>query len=199
MTIAKHRRTFSSCILPRRRHIELLRQFPKGLFDHVVAIGSWLLTLDNTFDHVIVVFQCLSIFCHEQEKKRKTASLRASVVVLLCQQVSPKLYALPPWLHRFCHVLVNSAHDSNPRCWADSKQRFNQNFNLVSIHMATNFYVEDWTDPRMLENPSFRSSLLFASWHCVFSAQILRPISFFCTKCEEVLSFFDNPQASVRA
>ena len=48
-------------------------------------------TLHNTF-YVIVAIQCLSIFCHE----RKTASLRASVV-LLWQQVSPKLYALP-WL-----------------------------------------------------------------------------------------------------
>ena len=60
VTIAKHHRT-SSCILPRRRQMELLRQFPEGLFDHVVAIGSLLLTFDNTFDHVIFVFQCLSI------------------------------------------------------------------------------------------------------------------------------------------
>ena len=97
VTIAKHHQSFSSRIIPRRRQTELIRHFPEGLFDHVVAIQSCLLTLDNTFDHVIVVFQCLTIFCHEQDEKRKTASLRASVVVLIWQQVSPKLYALPPW------------------------------------------------------------------------------------------------------
>ena len=57
VTSAKHHRTFSSYILPRRRQIiELFRQFPEGTFDHVVAIVS--LTPENTCDHVIVVFRC---------------------------------------------------------------------------------------------------------------------------------------------
>ena len=99
-------------------------------------------------------------------------------------------------LHRLCHVLVYSAHDSNPRGCAVLKQSSKENFNTVSIFMATNFYVQDWTDPRILENPSFRSSLLLVS---VISALLLHHISFFCIKCEEVLSSFDNPQTSVRA
>ena len=40
----------------------MLRQFPEGLFDHLVEIGSWFVTLDNTFDRVIVEFQSMSIF-----------------------------------------------------------------------------------------------------------------------------------------
>ena len=95
-------------------------------------------------------------------------------------------------LHRFCHVLINSAHDSNPRGCAVSKRRFNQNFNTFSIFMTTNFCVQDWTYSRILENPSFRSGLLLASNHCVFSSEMLHPISFFCIKCEDVLSFFQQ-------
>ena len=156
MNIAKHHRTPSSCILPRRRQIERLRQFPAGLFDHVVAIGSWLLTLENAFDHVIVVCQCLSIFCHEQEQKRKTVLLRAS------GNRSPRssmIFLLG--LRRFCHVLVNSAHH------VVLKQRFDQNFNAISIFMATNFHVQDWTDSRILENPSFR--IFFSHRSIVYS------------------------------
>ena len=42
--------------------------------------------------------------------------------------------------------------------------------------------------------------LLFVSRHCIFSAIMFHVIwSFFCIKCEEVLSYFDNLQTSVRA
>ena len=78
-------------------------------------------------------------------------------------------------LHRFCHVLLNSAHDSNPRGCVVLRQRFDQNFNTVSIFMTTNLYVQDCTDSRILENPSFRSSLPVASRHCVLSAKCCIP------------------------
>ena len=136
---AKHHRTFSSCILPRRRQIELLRQFPEGLFDHVVAIGSCLLTLDNTCDHVIVVFQCRSISV--TNRNRNEISRHCGLQLWSCfgnrSPQSSMVFLLG--LHRFCHVLVNSSHDSNPRGCAVLKQRFDQNFNTVSIFMTTNF------------------------------------------------------------
>ena len=62
VTIAKHRRTSSSCTLRRCHCIGFLLRFLEGLVDHVVAIGSWLVTLHNTCGRVIVVLQCLSIF-----------------------------------------------------------------------------------------------------------------------------------------
>ena len=62
VTIAKHCRTSSSCTLRWCHCRGSLRRFLEGLIDHVVAIGWWLLTLHNTFDRVIVVFQCRSHF-----------------------------------------------------------------------------------------------------------------------------------------
>ena len=82
-----------------------------------------------------------------------------------------------------------------PRGCVVLKQRFDQNFNTVSIFMATNFYVQDWTDSRILENPSFRSSELFASKHCVFSAETLHPISFFCIKSIVIFSTIFKPDS----
>ena len=72
--------------------------------------------------------------------------------------------------HRFCHVLVNTTHDSNQKSGIVFKQRWNLNFDTVSIFMTANFHVQDWADSRILENPSFHTSLSLVSRHCVFSA-----------------------------
>ena len=50
------------------------------------------------------------------------------------------------------------------------KQRWKLNFDSVSIIMVANFYVQDWTDSRILEKSSSYTSLLFISRHRVFSA-----------------------------
>ena len=101
---------------------------------------------------------------------------------------------------RFGHILFNSVRDSNPRSCSVLKHRFDLNFKTVTILMETNLYVQDWADSRILENPPFRSSLLFVSRQSKFSAWMFHLIwSFFCIKREEVLSFSDNLQTSVRA
>ena len=48
--------------------------------------------------------------------------------------------------HRFCHVLVNTIYDSNPRGSFVLKQRWNLNFKAVSIIVSAIFYFQDWTD-----------------------------------------------------
>ena len=83
VTTAKHHQTSSSRTLQRYHCTCLLRQVLKELLDRAVAIGSRLLTLQNTNDRLIVVFPCLSIFFHEQEQKLEPTSLWASVLVLL--------------------------------------------------------------------------------------------------------------------
>ena len=168
--MAKHHRTFPSCILPRRRQIELLRQFPEGLFNHVVSIGSWLLTLDNTFDHGD---RCVSMSIHFQSRTRigtedsvtagfnRGLALATSLTEPLCSSflvcIDPATYLSIPLTIRTqeCSVL---------------KQSFDQNFNTVSIFLAPNFYAQDWTDTRIHEDRSFRSSRLFVSKHREFSA-----------------------------
>ena len=64
--------------------------------------------------------------------------------------------------HRFFHVLINAIHDSDPRNGSVLKQRWNLNFDTVSIIMiATFFYVQDWCDPHILEHPSSYTGHLF--------------------------------------
>ena len=40
----------------------------------------------------------------------------------------------------------------------------------LTVFMMTNFYVQDWSDSCVLENPSSCTSFLLVSRHCVFSA-----------------------------
>ena len=60
--------------------------------------------------------------------------------------------------------------------------------------MATNFYVQGWTDSCILENPSSYTSPFFIAKHRLFSAYMLHLLSFFCIKSIEVLSESDKLQ-----
>ena len=100
------------------------------------------LALDNTFDHVIVVFQCRYI-------SRTGIETEVNVTVGLCLGLAlatslPRgsvLFLLG--LHRFCHVLVNSVHDPNPRGCVVVRQRFDQNFDTVSELHGNKLDVQD--------------------------------------------------------
>ena len=148
VTIAKRRRTSASCTLQWCHCSGSLRRFLEGLIDHVAAIGWWLLTLFYTHDRVIVVFQCRSI----PFKNRNTnwSQRYCGFVSWSCfSNGFPRSYVLFfRGRHRFCHVLINAVHDSDPRNGIVLTQRWNLNFDTVSIIMIANFYVQDWADLR---------------------------------------------------
>ena len=131
VTIAKHRRTSSSCTRRWCHCSGSLRRFLEGLIDHLVAIGWWLLTLHNTYDPCD---RCVSISIHSRTGKETDVNVTVG----------------------FNGVVL--------------KQRWYLNFDTVSITMIANFYVQDWADHRVLENPSPYTSLLLIARHRIFSA-----------------------------
>ena len=56
---------------------------------------------------------------------------------------------------------VNSVHDSNPRSFSVSKQRFDQDFNTVTFLMKTDRCIQDRADLRVSENPPSRTGCFF--------------------------------------
>ena len=74
------------------------------------------LTLYNTYHRVIVVFQSRSISFQEQEKKRKSTLFFGFYLGLASAMGFPESCVLFfRGRHRFCHVLINAIHCSDPR------------------------------------------------------------------------------------
>ena len=63
---------------------------------------------------------------------------------------------------RFCHVLINTIHDSFPRSGSVLKQRLDQNFNTLSIFMTKHFKIREWAGSCILERIHPLARVFFA-------------------------------------
>ena len=162
VTIAKNRRTSSSC----RCHCSgSLRRFFEGLIDHVVAVEWWLLTIHKTHDRVIVVF---SISIHSISRTR--IETEVNVTVGFCLGLALAMVFAEAVSSSSVVSIDSVTYLSTPFTMLTSrngivlKQRWNLNFNIVSIIMIANLHVHDCADSRILENPSILLKESF--FHC---------------------------------
>ena len=101
---------------------------------------------------------------------------------------------------RFCHVLINTIHDSYPRSGSVLKQRLDQNFNTLSIFMTKHFKIREWAGSRILERIHPLARVFFAFRGIEYSRKnwyISCPSSAF--KSQEILSLFEKLQTRTRA
>ena len=92
--------------------------------------------------------------------------------------------------HRFCHVCINTIHDSNPRDGIVFKQRWNLNFHTLSIIMIENFMFK--TGPILLFlriHPLIRVPFHFDA-SCIIGINVASVVLLLYIKSIEVLSFF---------
>ena len=100
----------------------------------------------------------------------------------------------------FCHILINTIHDSNPRGGIVFKQRWNLNFDTVSIIMIANFCVQDWADTRILANPSSHTSSLFNfEASCILGINVASVVLLLYQECRSIVLFrqASNPHQNI--
>ena len=163
--------------------------------DHVLAIGWWLLTLHNTYD------RCVAISNHFLSRTKIETDV--TVTVGFCLGLALAMGFLEAMSSSFVVSIDSVTYLSSPLTILTQgtvvlKQRWYLSFDTVSIIMIANFYVPDWADPCILENPSSFTSPIFIARHCIFSAKMLHLLSFFCFKSFEVLSLFDKLHTRIR-